>query len=236
MKKTIILIISILLVTSFLTVISASAYVPEWIADKGYLYAEKFFENWSEEDVAEFSEDDERLEYQELYYHHDENNEIDWVLVKGNSVDYYEDGVVTSKFGPYFLSNGRWENTFLGGLGVYDVKQDKFVDVTNDSYWCPLCSPKEFADYRDYDGFLEALESVEWPDGHLHLYPAGDMDGDDELTILDATDLQRWLAELDEPVKRIIDCDLEGDFDEDGDVTILDATAIQRYLVGLSDW
>lgn len=69
----------------------------------------------------------------------------------------------------------------------------------------------------------------------------GDVDGDGEVTILDATRLQRWIAEL---------CDINGkpytgaaltvdelkaaDADGDGDVTILDATAIQRYLAGLS--
>jgi len=68
----------------------------------------------------------------------------------------------------------------------------------------------------------------------------GDADGDGELTILDATRIQRWLAEL---------CDMDGsaytgaeltedqiesaDADGDGQVTILDATNIQRRLAGL---
>ena len=68
----------------------------------------------------------------------------------------------------------------------------------------------------------------------------GDADGDGELTILDATRIQRWLAEL---------CDMDGseytgagstddriksaDADGDGTVTILDATNIQRRLAGM---
>ena len=57
----------------------------------------------------------------------------------------------------------------------------------------------------------------------------GDADGDGEVTIIDATAIQRWLADM--PVS---ECILSyADFDGDGEVTILDATAIQRYLAGL---
>lgn len=68
----------------------------------------------------------------------------------------------------------------------------------------------------------------------------GDADRDEEVTILDATRIQRWLAEL---------CNIDGseyidtiisdserktiDADEDGDVTIMDATAIQRHIAEL---
>ena len=57
----------------------------------------------------------------------------------------------------------------------------------------------------------------------------GDVDYDYDLTILDATGIQRELAEL--AAKHFNKtC---ADYDEDGDVTILDATAIQRTLVDL---
>ena len=58
----------------------------------------------------------------------------------------------------------------------------------------------------------------------------GDADRSGDLTILDATHIQRWLAVLvdDEEI------DLEAaDADRSGDVTILDATAIQRWLAGI---
>ena len=70
----------------------------------------------------------------------------------------------------------------------------------------------------------------------------GDSDGDGMVTILDATRVQRWIADL---------CDMDGsaytgavlttaqlkaaDADGDGEVTILDATRIQRQLAGLED-
>ena len=57
----------------------------------------------------------------------------------------------------------------------------------------------------------------------------GDVDGDGEVSILDATAIQRKLAGL--PTAFVEAC---ADVDEDGEVSILDATEIQRYLVGLS--
>ncbi|MBQ7218656.1 MAG: starch-binding protein, partial [Ruminococcus sp.] len=59
----------------------------------------------------------------------------------------------------------------------------------------------------------------------------GDADGDDEVTVLDATRIQRVLASLEQ---KNADYDIVGDVDQDGEVTILDATAIQRYKAGLS--
>ena len=58
----------------------------------------------------------------------------------------------------------------------------------------------------------------------------GDADRDGEITILDATRIQRWIAEL------IGDDELDlisADTDGDGDVTILDATHIQRFIAEL---
>ena len=57
-----------------------------------------------------------------------------------------------------------------------------------------------------------------------------DADGDGEVTIFDATRIQRYLAELikeDEIALQMADAD------KDGEVTIYDATRIQRYLAEL---
>ena len=60
----------------------------------------------------------------------------------------------------------------------------------------------------------------------------GDVDGDGEMTIIDATMIQRYLADL---------CDFDarqlsvGDTDHDGEITILDCTRIQRILAGCHD-
>ena len=58
----------------------------------------------------------------------------------------------------------------------------------------------------------------------------GDADGDNEITIFDATAIQRYLVDL--PSSGFVAA--AADADGDNNVTIFDATAIQRYLVGLS--
>lgn len=60
----------------------------------------------------------------------------------------------------------------------------------------------------------------------------GDVDGDGEVSILDATVIQRWLVDLetldDDAIARAKVCGGE-------ELTILDATEIQRYVAGLID-
>ena len=60
----------------------------------------------------------------------------------------------------------------------------------------------------------------------------GDADRDGSVTILDATRIQRFIAEL-EPEENI-DM-IAADADRDGSVTVVDATRIQRVLAELCD-
>ena len=75
----------------------------------------------------------------------------------------------------------------------------------------------------------------EWLTAHYDLFPEtylfGDADGDNRLTILDATRIQRVLASLvDDPDGRIAQRgNIQGD-----DLDILDATMIQRHLVSIA--
>ena len=57
----------------------------------------------------------------------------------------------------------------------------------------------------------------------------GDVDGDDEVTIIDATCIQRKLASI--PTAKYIEA--AADTDEDDEITIVDATTIQRWLAQL---
>ena len=58
----------------------------------------------------------------------------------------------------------------------------------------------------------------------------GDVDLDGTVTILDATAIQRYLANLEELSAEQLKM---ADTDGDGAVTIIDATYIQRYLAGM---
>lgn len=60
----------------------------------------------------------------------------------------------------------------------------------------------------------------------------GDVDGDGAVNIMDATAIQRWLAELRELSGRAL---LMGDANLDGSTDIMDATRIQRWLADLDD-
>ena len=61
-------------------------------------------------------------------------------------------------------------------------------------------------------------------------YLLGDADGDGEVTVLDATYIQRALVgiSLPNPIN-----DKAADVDRDEDMSVLDATIIQRWLVGI---
>ena len=96
------------------------------------------------------------------------------------------------------------------GLFIYDRAEDRFIAISD-------------ADPGKYN-----LEKVlEWLGIGL-LY--GDADFDGEVSIMDATRIQRLLASL------ITEDDISlaaADVDEDDAVTVMDATRIQRYLAGL---
>ena len=59
----------------------------------------------------------------------------------------------------------------------------------------------------------------------------GDVDGDGEVSIIDATFIQRWLSNI--PIPFVLNQTI-ADTDADGDVTIADATIIQRRVVHLN--
>ena len=74
----------------------------------------------------------------------------------------------------------------------------------------------------------EVLEAEDIP--ALRSMLLGDVDGDGEVTIVDATFIQRKLANIEIP---FVLNETVADTDEDGDVTIVDVTFIQRWLVHL---
>ena len=76
----------------------------------------------------------------------------------------------------------------------------------------------------------EALDSESIESVPEREYLLGDVDGDESVTIIDATFIQRHLVGIPIPFEFN---DVVADADEDNDVTIIDVTFIQRWLVGI---
>lgn len=73
----------------------------------------------------------------------------------------------------------------------------------------------------------EPAVTVTEPDTTVRMLMMGDMDGDDDLTIMDATRIQLVVAELLVPTEYML---IVGDYDGDSILSILDAARIRRYL------
>lgn len=152
---------------------------------------------------------------------------MDWALMKVESFPELN-WEIAMRIGELIVSSDSEEPIFTFGYGVYDAKQDQFYD---------LYDIHERAE--DYPQLMDTLR--EQKIGR----PIGDADTDGYLTVLDATRVQRILAELDppeyngavyylhEPGQPILDSSYYADYDLDSDVTIVDATGIQRALANL---
>lgn len=89
------------------------------------------------------------------------------------------------------------------------------------TYTCSVCQ-------KTYTETIPPIQQpTEKPTGILYLL--GDADGDGSITILDATAVQRWIADYPTNLDT-----LAADADQDTVISVLDVTAIQRYLVGMS--
>ena len=164
--------------------------------------------------------------YDELCKHLDSNGEFDWALIRYRIGAPQGPLSVSVPFGKAVVSISNIENNYLG-MSVYDVKKDVFIPIaTGDLYHITAF------DYSDYDGFEDALVWYAKNRSELSgvkIYLRGDADNDSTISILDATAIQRNLAELS---VETFDDD-HADYDLDGTVTIVDATGIQRELAGM---
>ena len=58
----------------------------------------------------------------------------------------------------------------------------------------------------------------------------GDVNIDGDITVIDATDIQKYIVGLEELTA---DSKLVADVDSDGAISVMDATSIQKYIIGL---
>ncbi len=166
------------------------------------------------------------MDIKDIYPHTAEDKSVDWVLLHVKS---WPSPAFTysMRIGDRIISGeGR---VFKTGYGIFDVEQDSFFD---------LYELTEKAD--NYPGLLTLLDQLKIG------RPIGDADNDQTLTVLDATKIQRLLADLEpswlynESYILTAEFSLDNpprylylDRDGDGAVNILDATAIQRHLADL---
>ena len=112
------------------------------------------------------------------------------------------------------LSGIGWSCSDPGGHGEY-IKYD---DITIKGYSGTVAET-----YAKENGFtFISLGNVE--------NTLGDVNGDGVISILDATEIQKYLASLSKLNENQI---ILADFNKDGIISIIDATEIQKYIVGL---
>lgn len=117
-------------------------------------------------------------------------------------------------------------NVLLGTPGTgYSVSADASVPI---EYELKGVDAAETGVFGTNDSTINYEYTDFIPDSFLA--PKGDVDDDGDVTIMDATKVQRWIAELDqldeEHIKR-------GDYDYSGETNILDPTKLQRFIAEL---
>lgn len=163
------------------------------------------------------------LSYKEMYYHKDTNGETDWVLLYASS-NMQSPLFLNTLIGNRVIMRSSYGVPFSSGYGIYDVKNDQFMDAAS-------------ASDNGYNGFERTFDEI--GGGRL----LGDLDGDNELSIIDATLIQRCQVKLrdypaDDEIKPVdglwmYSVKYYSDFDRDGIRDITDATKLQRYLINL---
>lgn len=161
--------------------------------------------------------------YEELYHHpycqDDKPYGTDWAIVKASNdcivcdVCYW--GVVGGRL---LYAGGYKQQPFTFDIGLYNAEQDRFFDVTE-------------IDFDDYNGLYEVWQQLDLGFCTAKRF-LGDADGDQIVTILDATKIQRGIAGL-ESRNNIVATG--ADVDGDGEMTVMDATRIQRYKADLCE-
>ena len=158
-------------------------------------------------------------------------------IIGGKMADYNKDeGSIILTFTDDFLAtvtDGDHELTICNG--------DEFtvMNVTVEDHKLIELSDKALTNYDEMDyvdcyslisDYNERDIPIVYGDLDSALPILGDVDGDGEITILDATYIQRYLAAFALPFELN---KATADADQDDEITIIDATHIQRYLASL---
>lgn len=171
--------------------------------------------------------------YEEVYYHNMPDGELDWVIVNASYIP--EPGMCHGIFDYVALIECPSCSPFSLGLGVYDVQADTFYSF--EEAW-----DMDFSEL--HETFLDIMTGDDPIIGYFQCCLLGDVDKDGEISIIDATHIQRYEVgmkylqddELNlEYSSKVYGPDVKyrSDFNCDGERDIIDATCIQRHLVGI---
>ena len=181
--------------------------------------------------------------YDELYYHENSRGETDYALVYAGDRDFEQWTAYAAVSNRVYVSETDYP--FIFGLAVYDVEEGAFHSLLGNSGrygygYTDLTGSEEMSKYEDLASIVD-----EYGRGGRLL---GDLDKDQQISIIDVTLMQRCEAgmreypadDLIEPIGveigpefRYVKLTYYSDFNRDGDRDIVDTTCIQRYLVGL---
>lgn len=162
-------------------------------------------------------------EYQEIYYHHyapdDKEYGYDWALVEASYGTCVATAIYSQVVGGRLLyAPNTFQKPFAFDIGIYDAEKDKFFDVTE-------------IDFDDYPDLYEVWQQLDLGDRTAkEIY--GDADGDMDVTVLDATKIQRGIAGLENKSNIVA---TGADVDQDGEMTVMDSTRIQRYKADICE-
>ncbi|MBR2715782.1 MAG: leucine-rich repeat protein [Ruminococcus sp.] len=106
---------------------------------------------------------------------------------------------------------------------------DSVIDIADGVFEDLNCTIGVFADSYAYE-YVVANEIKHIVIDKLPDYILGDVDGDGKVSIMDATEIQRHIAQLTTITDDRLSC---ADANKDGQVNVLDATHIQRFIAQL---
>ena len=161
--------------------------------------------------------------YREKCSVYDESGELSYILINAYS-NMCATAEVGFRIGDVVIHSYNIHSEFVYQYGLYDVKEDKVYDL--------------FDLRKTPEKYFKLEENLVNYCGGI---PIGDSDGDSKVTVLDATVIQRYVAQLDYPlyhdhyVSHAIDSEdaYVSDVDNNGEISVLDATAVQRKVAGL---
>ncbi len=161
-------------------------------------------------------------DYSECYEHYVSSNDEstpDYVLVFAATIEV-SPMIYREYIGPYVVVSYNYRYPYVLGYYIY-VPSEDMIYTLKDAY------------DKGIEGIDTAFSNYMLQRGLTGML--GDADGDKELTIKDATWIQKKVAEI-KVISPFVKEEVElavTDFDMDRSVNIKDATAIQKHIAGL---